>query len=275
MSLNFKPLAKKYNFKNEVLYMDMPNHMQKATIRWMHDVLKDARRLETSTYTNRGEYITTGFMESLEVHLRETYPQYWNDFVDFVFGDLDRELTLLQWCLNYFADEREANSLEWILSNGGSGYSVLKLNKDQSEYTDGGYDLVERVPEVVKKASEEAISSNEKLMAAWVACYGKNPNYKEVVQQTQNVMEELLRDTYLPKDTKAQLGKLIGDIKAGKKLTFKGSALLSDSNVMLDLINKFPEYRGIHTGGTGKTPNKEIAEYALHTAIYLWGLHQS
>lgn len=273
--MNFKPLSKRYEF-DDTLSMDIGAHIKEPIINWMRDLLKDMQiYVDESAWgpSHSPAHITSRFKEVLQVNLREVFPQRWGNFVEFVMNDKDRTLTIIQWSLVHYAKQSDANRLEWILSNAGSGYAVKKVNQQASEYDRGAYDLVERVPEVVKKASEAALSAHSELMRAWVACYGIKQNYNEAVGACQNVLESMLRDKYLPKDTKAQLGKLIGDIKAGKKLDFLGSDILSDSNVMLDLIEKVPGYRGLHKAGTGQDATKSVAEYVLHTTIYLWNLH--
>lgn len=273
--MTFNPLSKRYVF-DDTLSMDIDDHIKEPIANWIHAVLKDMQiYVDDSAWgpAHSPAHITTGFKEALQVHLREVFPQRWGNFIEFVMNDKDRTLTILQWCLANYARKPDANRLEWILSNAGSGYAVKKTQPDASEYDRGVYDLVERVPEIVKKVSESALDANSELMKAWVACYGVKPNYNEVVGAAQNVLETMLRDKYLPKDAKAQLGKLIGDIKSGKKLTFVGSEILDDPNVMLGLIDKVPGYRGLHKAGTGQDASKQIAEYVLHTTIYLWNLH--
>lgn len=272
--MKFKPLSKKYQF-DDTLITSFPGFMHQPIVNWLEDILKRKNLLVAPDIMYPGKrYITNAFREMLHVNLRETYPQAWGDFVNFILADTDRTLTILQWCLNYHANARDANNLEWLLSNSGSGYEVEKTSKDASEYTEGVYDLIERVSGATKQAAKDALTQNDQLLNAWRACYGRNPNYKEVVQQSQNVLEELLRDKYLPKDKKAQLGKLITDIKAGKTLSYKGSDVPSSSNTLLNLIDNVAIYRGVHTAGSGKNPSKQQAEYILHTTIYVWNLHQ-
>lgn len=272
--MKFKPLSKKYQF-NDTLVMDFPSFMHQPIANWLEDLLTRKNLLVAPDMLYPGKrYITDAFREVLHVNLRESYPQAWGDFINHILTDTDRTLTILQWCLNYHANARDANNLEWLLSSSGSGYEVEKTDKEASEYKEGIYDLIERVSTATKEAAKHALSQNEQLLTAWRACYGRKPNYKEVVQESQNVLEELLRDRYLPKDKKAQLGKLIADIKAGKTLSYKGSDVPTNPNTLLELVDQFPAYRGMHTAGTGKNPTKQQAEYILHTTIYLWNLHQ-
>lgn len=273
--MKFTPLSKKYEFDNSVLSMDFPDYLRKPLSNWVFNLLKRSQKIEGDfiSYTHSEWFLKTSFYEHLSIELRETYPNKYSDFIHFVFAEDERLMTILQWCLNYYAILKDADSLEWILYNGGSGYAVIKTKKDAGVYNTGVYDLVERVPQLVKQWSKIALSYEEELNEAWVACYGRNPDYSKTVQKSQNVLEKILRDTYLPDDKKAQFGKLIIDIKNGKKLKFVGSKILDDSNVMLSLIKHVPEYREMHTAGNGKKPDKEVATFVLHTTIYFWNLH--
>lgn len=270
--MSFKPLSKKYIF-DDTLSMDIPAHLKGPIANWLESIFQRKNLIARSHVIGAGYYISRDFKDFLQVQLREVFPQQWGEFLEYVMNDTDRCLTLLQLCLNKFANNDEANRLETYLSWAGSGYEVEK-DKEASQYAEGVYDLVERVPTATKEATKKAISENDQLLEAWRSCYGRKPNYKEVVQQSQNVLESLFRDSYLPNDKKAQLGKLIADIKAGKELAYKGSDVPKDPNVLLGLVDCVPEYRGVHTAGSGKVPTKQQAEYILHTTIYLWNLHQ-
>ena len=271
--MKFKPLSDKYEF-DDVLHMGIPVHLREPIENWMRETLKRKKLLvQSGVYVKW--FITDGFKESLHVNFRETYPRDWSPFAAYVFGDAERAITILQFCLSYLAHEKEANHLEHILRVGGSGYRVVKTNEDAGAYTEGAYDLIKRVPEALDEAAKPALDQNQQLMEAWRSCYGVEPNYGNVVQQCQNVLEEVLRDDYLPNDKAPQLGKLIGDIEAGKIMAFKGCDVPEDPNILLKLIDKIPGYRGMHTAGTGKDPSKDQAEYILHTTIYFWGLHRT
>jgi hypothetical protein len=71
------------------------------------------------------------------------------------------------------------------------------------------------------------------------------------------------------------LGRLIGNLRASdNKLNFKGDTVIKNKDNLLDLIDNVASFRGMHTAGKGKKPNKDEAEYILHTTIYIWNLHQ-
>jgi hypothetical protein len=221
------------------------------------------------------KYVKQNFINNLQIIFREEFPQYWGEFYGFIYSDVDRLCNFLAYCLQNFADADDAIRLEYILSQGGSGYAVLKVDQDASEYQKGVYDLVDRVSEVVQSESQNAISSNDQLMKAWLHCYSRTPDYEKVVIESQNFLEHFIRDTYEPGNTKPQLGKLVGNLKTStNKLKFKGDTVINDKKSLLDLISNIANYRGMHTAGTGKKPSRQEAEYILHTTIYFWNLHQ-
>lgn len=270
--MKFKPLSKKYQF-DDTLVMDFPDYLHQPIANWCYDILHINNKLQNDSLYHVSS-LTMTFLEELQVNLHEVYPLDWDNAIEYILSDKDRTAVILQWCLNYYSNQREANNLERALTNGGSGYAVLKVNQEATEYDRGVYDLVVRVSSPIKQLAEQALNSDEEILKAWRACYGRSPNYNESVQACQNVLEQLLRDIYLPKDTKAQLGKLIADIRAGKTLAFKGSSVVSQQNTLLELIENIPMYRGLHKAGSGKDAKKADAEYILLSTIYIWSLHQ-
>jgi len=272
--MKFTPISKKYQF-NDTLRMDIPDYLRQPIASWIYSVLLRHKAIVEPNGIYRSKpYFTKDFREILNVNMRESYPQEWSEAINFILSDTDRTLTIIQWCLNYYARRSEAWELEYSFSNGGLGYSIQPTKSDASEYDNGVFDLVERVPEVVKKAADLSFDSNAELLKAWRACYGKSPNYNETVQVCQNVLEGLLRDTYLPKDSKAQLGKLIADIRSGKTLAYKGSSIPNSPNDLISIIQNVPQYRGMHKAGTGKDAGKDEAEFVLQATILIWNMHK-
>ncbi len=275
--MTFKPFGNKYNFSNEVLVKSFPEYLHDPIEGWTWKLLKGSNVAEVSSgyLTNTKRYIKESYVNHFQIIFREVFPQEWNQFAYFLFSDTDRLCNFLAYCLQNFADEDDAISLEYILSQGGSGYSVIKIEDNASEYKKGVYDLVERVKEIVMAQSLSAINQNKEIMEAWVKCYGRDPDYEKVVTKCQNFLEDLLKNTYLHAESKPQLGKMIGTLRnTPNKLVFKGDTVIQNKSDLLSLINNVPIFRGIHTAGTGKVPTKSEAEYVLHTTIYFWNLHQ-
>jgi hypothetical protein len=275
--MTFKPFGKKYDFAKSALIRDFPDYFRDPIENWLWKLLNNANVVDTSDYylSNGRRFVKSQFINYLQIDFREEFPQYWADFFNFIYSDTERLCNFLAYCLQKYADQDNAINFEYILQQGGSGYSVLKTDEDASEYTEGVYDLVDRVPPVVIKQSHEAISQNDMLMEAWLNCYSQKPDYDKVVVVCQNFLEFFLRDVYEPGNSKPQLGKLIGNLRASSnKLQFKGDSVIVNKTDLLNLIDKVAQFRGMHTAGSGKEPTKNDSEYILHTTIYIWNLHQ-
>lgn len=274
--MNFKPFSNKYDFKKSALIKDFPSYFINPIENWLLKILGRVNKLDTTgDYVGSGRrYVKSQFLNNLQIIFREEFPQYWNEFYVFIYSDTDRFCNFLAFVLQNYVDWSSAQELEYILAQGGSAYKVIKTNKSASEYEVGIYDLVDRVTPIVVENAKIAISENEVLMNAWLHCYGRNPDYEKVVIECQNFLELFLRDSYEPGNKKPQLGKLIGNLKVGNKLSFKGDSVLTDKTDLLKLIDNVQNFRGMHTAGTGKKPAKEDAEFVLHTTIFIWNLHQ-
>lgn len=226
------------------------------------------------SYGRRVLTLKKGFRHLLNLTFREDFPDTFSELLAFLFEDQDRITNFLSFCLQKYSNGENSDLLDRILTLGGSAYSVHKINSNASEYVEGGYELVQRVPEPIKEISERAITSNDLLQEAWVSCYSPKPNYEKVVSSCCDALEGIFKDNYYPNDGKPNLGKLINNLKDNpENLEYKGSNLVNPKEIVVELVRELPTVRGQHTNGTGKKPTKEEAEYALATAIYIWNLH--
>ena len=159
------------------------------------------------------------------------------------------------------------NELEAILRLGGSAYSASTDGKE--------WGLYYRVSEVTTRNSESARNKDDSLAEAWKRCYGVNPDYNKVVIESINSIEGVLRDKYFPKEQRPQIGKLVEQLKNNNtSMAFVGSESLDNHGVeSLELLKNLSKYRGEHKNGTGHDATREIAIYALNTAIWFWNLH--
>ncbi|MBU1129790.1 hypothetical protein KKE45_00520 [Patescibacteria group bacterium] len=275
--MTFKPFGKKYDFREIALISNFPSYLHDPIENWLWTVLSRANVVVESDIWNANgkKYVGQRFINNLQIDFREKFPQYWSQFIPYIFSDTDRTCNILAFCLQHFSNQENANELEYILSQGGSGYGIIKTNKKASEYDKGVYDLVDRVASSIVKQSKQALDNNGLLLNAWIKCYGRNPDYGKVVSECQDFLEGFLRDKYFPANKTPQLGKIINDLKnSSSKLTFKGESVLKRKIDILNLIDNVQNFRGMHKAGTGKSPSKKEAEYVLHTTIYIWNLHQ-
>lgn len=272
--MQFKPFGKRYSFSKEVLIRDFPGYMQEPIRNWFFSTLEYTDVLELE-YNGHSYYLKDYFKDNLQLHFREEFPKKWNSFVDFVLFDSDRTANFIALCLQNYAMASDALSLELVLLQGGSAFGVKKINPSADEYKRGVYDLIERVSPIVREQSESAIESNQLLNDAWIYCYSRNPDYEKVVTKACDFLESFLGKKYFPKDTKPQLKKFVHAFELTPGiLDYKGNSIVNPKNRLTDLLEEASNIRGQHTGGQGRVPTKEEAEFVLHTTILIWNLHQ-
>ncbi len=275
--IKFKPFGKKYDFKENILTCDYPEYMTTSLKDWLWDVLKKNDKVATanSYLTHNSCYIKPDFLNILCIKFREKFPQEWSSFIIFTFQDSLRTSNILAFFLQNFANGYDANQLEYFLSEGGSAYEVILSDKKTSEYDKGVYNLIERVPEVVKKQSNRAISDNDLLQEAWTFCYSINPDYEKVVTRCCDFLETYFKKIYFLNDPKPQLKKFIHSFETTPNvLSYKGDSIVEPKSNLTSLLKEASNIRGQHTGGQGRKPTKPEAEFVLHTTIYIWNLHQ-
>ena len=256
--------------------MGVPDYLRQPLANWLEGLIRSNHLIRSmeGVVSLEPDDLSHIFVDHIRCTLREKFPNRIDHFLQHVFKSSDRAITVIQYCLYAYADKLQADSLEEILDMGGSGYSVIEIGYHEGTQQPQ-YDLVERVPPATKQMAQKALDQNERLLKAWRSCYGVRPDYHTTVRESQNVLEATLCQ-YFPKDKKPQLGKLIANIRDGKKnLKIRGDDVLGDPNTLLDLLKNIPKYRGMHPDGDGLDPGKEQAEYILYTTIYLWSLHET
>lgn len=249
--------------------------MRQPIANWFWEVLGDNSMVFASSSYARKQWLSESFRDSLQVRFREEFPPAWPDVLAFTFGDRDRTTNFIALCLQNFANQNEAYKLEVILSQGGSAYEVIKTDKSASEYDEGVYDLAERVSEVVKKQSEQALEDSELLKEAWDSCFSRSPDYERVVSRSSDFLEAFLGKIYFPDDTRPQLKKFVHAFERKPEiLDYKGDSVVDPKSNLTSLLKEASNIRGQHIAGKGREPTKEEAEFVLHSTIYIWNLHQ-
>lgn len=286
--MSIKSSLDKFDFSEAVLVEGLPSWLHEPIFNWSRDLFIRAGLVDVQ---DKRFFQRAHFDDDFHAHLQTSYRERLTDnptqFLNTTFQIPDKFIKFLDIMVSSYGSTsiladppvimkegkyiiyRFGGKLEGLLSQGGSAYAIRQLEDDT-------YRLEDRVPEIVRKDSEAALSNERKLSNAWNACYRHLPDYNIVVQNCQDVLEKILKTHYFPDEQRAQLGTFIKKIEAKDsktKLQFIGSKILDDSNSILRLINHVAKYRGIHTQGTGEDADKEIATYILHTTIYFWNLH--
>lgn len=278
----------KFDFGGSALTPGIPEWLSEPLWNWFRDVLvKDG--LTNINWQCRDDFNRPSYCklsDTIRTDLQLAFRAKWqipkspSELLSQAFSNVDIFIKLADYMLQHYGNTAYKTSsfsqigisfgelLESILSRGGSAYASRRIGRI--------FRLEDRVPKIVVKESQKALSNEEELDEAWSACYGQTPDYNKTVQKSQTVLERILKDNYLPDETRAQLGVMIGKIRdknSNLQLTFTGSKILDSSNDILKLIEHIAKYRGIHTVGTGEEADKEIATYILHTTIYFWNLY--
>lgn len=258
----------KYDFPEDSLVKDFPPYMHKPVKGWIECVFRYGGYYEDE-FSNE---LKQSVINNYQLRLREILPEWGEDFIEHFMADKESAIYLINRLLKEFGNTSTGSGsfgswLEDILELGGSAYSASTDGKE--------WGLYYRVSGTAAKNSENARNEDNSLARAWKYCYGVNPDYNKVVIESINSIEGALRDSYFPKDQKPQIGKLIKQIKDNDiDMAFSGSETLDDhGREALGLIKNLSKYRGEHKNGTGRDATREIAIYALNTAIWFWNLH--
>lgn len=237
---------------------------------WIREVLNKAQIWTNNSY----QPISQDFINSLDLLFREPFPRDSNKFLGFILADTDRTINFIALCLQNYAYLPEAYEMENILATGGSAYAVMITSKDPQIYHKGIADVVERVPDVVKAASEKVLNENELVKEAWHSCYSRNPDYAKTVSKCVDALEGLYKTKYFPAEQRPSFGKFVRDLETDPTpLNFQGDTLIDPKSNLTKLGEKFIPIRGHHTSGTGRAPTKEEAVFVLHYTIFVFQVH--
>ena len=275
--MKFKPFTKTFDFTGDPLNENYPEYLHEPIAQWIYRLLKD-NDLGYNEYTTLNSSITQvdrAFVDRLQTLFRMRLPGKISGFTGVILSSTDLTSNFLALMLQNYAKGADAARLETILADGGLAFAVEKTNKNASEYDTSVYDLVMRVPEVVKIQSSKALNNNELLQESWSYCYARNPDYEKVVSKCCDFLEGYLGRKYFPSDPKPQLKKFIHSFQEKPStLNYKGSSIVRPKDSITNLLELATNIRGQHTQGKGRKPTKDEAEFVLHTTIYIWNLHE-
>jgi len=269
----FKAFSKKYDFDKDILSKDIPSYLVNPIADWIAKNLDQHDKRGSYSYRN---HITTEYKNELQFTLREVFNEDLSEFLNKLFSDTELLINYLAFVLQNHCYESEALALEEILAIGGSGYAVeVKKHKIDQYRTSVRCNLIERVPAIVRQQAQVAVTDNDKLSDAWQKCYQHNPDYEKTVSLCCDVLESLFGKRYWPQDPKPQLGKFVAQFQTKPGvLNYDGSSLVDPKNLLTDLLKEFPNIRGQHTAGKGRSPTAEEARFVLHLTITIWSLHR-
>lgn len=188
--------------------------------------------------------------------------------------------------LHLYEEELAWDIIDAFLFHGADRYSLSEiLDSFGHEYTVHPTEpqLIQRLDKTTLEGYSSATTpedeSSDHLNVAWNAVYSRNPDYSKAWEYATKAVEAALRPIVAPNDSKATLGKLIGQISSTPnqwtisivKRELAGTEIFPIDLFIstLRIVNYSPDRHG---GSNAEPVTKEHAILVLHqaTAIVNW-----
>ena len=229
--------------RREALVEEFPRYLREAIFQWMHDSLESSSGFVSTEFLinfQNASRVDIGFQSNRYLNCNDQLLPYLREIDDAIFANL----------LDYLASSTPfqpgtEHPLEYILSEGGSAWTIIRWNDTYAR-------LTKRVPEGVTEAFHDVLSATDvasrKLQEAWLDAYGPDPR-ASVAYSNAVVAVETAALTVIPVNKQdATLANLFSILEAEKP---KWQLVLRDS---------------------GKSPGAKSLAVMLRT---LWRGHQS
>ena len=229
--------------RREALVEEFPRYLREAIFQWMHDSLESSSGFVSTEFLinfQNASRVDIGFQSNRYLNWNDQLLPYLREIDDAIFANL----------LDYLASSTPfqpgtEHPLEYILSEGGSAWTIIRWNDTYAR-------LTKRVPEGVTEAFHDVLSATDvasrKLQEAWLDAYGPDPR-ASVAYSNAVVAVETAALTVIPVNKQdATLANLFSILEAEKP---KWQLVLRDS---------------------GKSPGAKSLAVMLRT---LWRGHQS
>ena len=229
--------------RREALVEEFPRYLREAIFQWMHDSLESSSGFVSTEFLinfQNASRVDIGFQSNRYLNWNDQLLPYLREIDDAIFANL----------LDYLASSTPfepgtEHPLEYILSEGGSAWTIIRWNDTYAR-------LTRRVPEGVTEAFHNVLNATDvasrKLQEAWLDAYGPDPR-ASVAYSNAVVAVETAALTVIPVNKQdATLANLFSILEAEKP---KWQLVLRDS---------------------GKSPGAKSLAVMLRT---LWRGHQS
>jgi len=187
----------------EALHEGVPVWLRRSLIHWVDARLPNEQRPQAAVLMKLERMLRVSFdWESVHSAMRTFSAMLWND-AEFLLDVVDYFLQSTS-----YSSERE--TLEDILSQGGSAWRVAERND--------GFRLESRVLPQMQALAEAALGGSgndaEYLRQAWQCAFGRSPQPSEAFDHSVKAIEATLTPIVTPKDPTPTLGKMIAALRA-------------------------------------------------------------
>ncbi len=212
------PLSRRVSGEEQVLHPGVPPHLEPPLVEWIKDyetaeILHDAALKAEVWYapvsTEHQRYRIPALLKGIEANADR--PKAFLNVVDgilFLRVHLPDNETYNRWKEEHLERAKHcATDLEKILTLGGSHWRVV------GDHLEARVDSA--IQEAVEKAKKETASTSASthLSSAWLACYGRNPNPGLAYSEAIKAVEAAAAPVISPKDLKATLGTMLGQLR--------------------------------------------------------------
>ncbi len=272
------PLSRRVSGEEQVLHPGVPPHLEAPLTEWIkyyetHEILHDAALKAEVCYAPGDNRYQSFRLPALLAGIKAT-PDPTKAFLDVVDGmfflithEPDRQ-TYDRFKERDKAKAKEAKKdLEKILRLGGSLWHVV------------GDHLEARVDDAVREAVEQAkkvtasTSASTHLGSSWIACYGRNPNPGHAYSEAIKAVEAAAAPVISPKDLKATLGTMLGQLRptgALWRFAIAPHAMDRVINAMETLWDGQTDRHGGNTKTIPITPEAAQAAVLLAATLVHW-----
>mgnify|MGYP000881817401 FL=1 len=208
--------------RREALVEEFPRYLREAIFQWMHDSLESSSGFVSTEFLinfQNASRVDIGFQSNRYLNWNDQLLPYLREIDDAIFTNL----------LDYLASSTPfepgtEHPLEYILSEGGSAWTIMRWNDIYAR-------LTRRVPEGVTEAFHDVLRATDrasrKLQEAWLDAYGANPR-ASVAYSNAVVAVETAALTVIPVNKQdATLANLFSILEAEKP---KWQLVLRDSD---------------------------------------------
>ncbi len=184
----------------------IPTWLRVSIFHWIYPLLSEAVYMGRQYSTSKVAQLERELRVSINWQNQATI----NESIQQIFDDDDSAIDLLDWAVGTLADGATARTLQEILHQGGSAWTV---GTDETSRFELQRVVGETVRLSVREAAPPGSRASAHLAAAWSAQYGRNQDASKAYREAIRAVESAAHLVVLPKDPSATLGKMISALR--------------------------------------------------------------